>query len=45
MMPKPAAHWDLGKLLEGSSFGYEVNAKWDVHGESGVCKLGFLPIA
>lgn len=45
MMPKLAAHWDLGKLLEGSSFGCEVNAKWDEHGECGVCKLGFLPIA
>lgn len=31
MMPKLAARWDLGELLEESSFGYEINAKWDVH--------------
>lgn len=43
MMPGLAAHWDLGKLWEGNSFGCEVNAKWDVHGGSGVCKLGSLP--
>lgn len=31
MMLKLAARWDLGELLEESSFGYEINAKWDVH--------------